>query len=153
MRPEQQPECPRTEQLSALIDDELAREPREDIANHAAACPLCGAMLRELTEQRSLLHSLAATGAGVDLAPGIERRLARRRGPRQKAVEGAWWRGWRLAPAGLAAASVLATGIYSGALLTAGAGIAARPAAMAAFDPVPPGGICVGVPSCYPRGR
>ncbi len=153
MKHEQQPDCPRTEQLSALVDEELAREPREDIANHAASCPLCGAMLRDLTEQRSLLHSLAGTRAGVDLAPRIEQRLARRPAPRRKAPDGAWWRGWRLAPAGLAAASVLVTGIYSGALLTAGSAIASRPAAMAAFDAVPPGGICVGIPSCYSRGR
>ena len=147
-------DCPRTEQLSALIDDELAAEPREAIASHAAVCPLCGPLLLELTEQRALMHSLAGTRPGVDLVPEIDRRLAPRPRPRPKPAEGSWWRGWRLAPAGLAAASVLATGIYSGALLTAGAGIAvARPTAMAAFDPVPPGGICVGVPSCYSRGR
>ena len=147
-------DCPRTEQLSALIDDELAAEPREAIASHAAVCPLCGPLLLELTEQRALTHSLAGTRLGVDLGPEIERRLAPRPRPRPKPAEGSWWRGWRLAPAGLAAASVLATVSYSGAQLTPGAGIAvARPAAMAAFDPVPPGGICVGLPSCYSRGR
>jgi len=44
-----QPNCPRTEQLSALIDGELAAGAQEQIKSHAAACPLCGAMLRDLT--------------------------------------------------------------------------------------------------------
>ena len=146
-----QSDCPRTEQLAALIDRELEPGAREQVTAHAAACPLCGTMLRDLTELHVALRPFAAARVGFDLAPLIEQRLvatARRqpqRGPR-------WWQDWRLAPSGLAAAGVLTVGVYMGALLAGGAGVAvARPAAMAVFDPLPPGGICVGLQSCYPQ--
>ncbi len=154
MNRQSQPECPRTLQLSALIDDELGDDPRAQIANHAASCPLCGAMLRDLSEQRAMLRSLAGECPGIDLVRSIGRRLEPRRSPRRPAAESRWWHRWRLAPSGLGAAGALALGLYFGALLAGGAGVTAmRPAAMAAFDAVPPGGICVGLQSCYAPGR
>jgi len=148
------PQCPRTEQLSALVDGELTGAARTEITSHAGTCPLCGAMLRDLGELRGALRPLATARAGVDLAPLIEERLAARERPRGAARGRSWWQGWQILPSGLAAAGVLATGVYLGALLPGGTGATVmRPAAMAMFDPVAPGGLCVGLPSCYPLGR
>jgi uncharacterized protein (DUF1501 family) len=111
-------------------------------------------MLRDLGELRSALRPLAAARAGVDLAPLIEQRLTARERPHRAARGRSWWHGWQILPSGLAAAGVLATGVYLGALLTGAAGATVmRPAAMAMFDPVPPGGLCVGLSSCYPLGK
>ena len=147
-------ECPRTEQLSALIDGELAGGPREEITTHAGTCPLCGAMLKDLTDLRVALEPLAAARLGFDLAPLIEQRLAARGKPTRPVRARSWWHGWQILPSGLAAAGVLTGGVYLGALLAGDAGVTAmQPAAMAMFDAVPPGGLCVGLPSCYPPGR
>ena len=149
-----QPECPRTEQLSALIDDELPARPREEIESHAAACPLCGPMLRELTDLRLALRPLGEARPGIDLAPLVELRLARRARRPQAESDKPWWHVWPLLPSGLAAAGVLSAGLYLGALLAGGATVSAtRLTTMAVFDPVPPGGICVGFQSCYSRGK
>ncbi len=151
MKPRQ---CPRTEQLSALIDDELPARPREDIESHAAVCPLCGPMLRDLTELRLAIRPLVEAPPGIDLAPLIEERLAPRAGRPKAKSEKPWWQFWPLMPSGLAAAGVLTAGVYLGALLAGGATVSAtRLTTMAVFDPVPPGGICVGFQSCYSRGK
>jgi len=146
-----QPDCPRTVELSALVDEALAGREREAIAGHAAACPLCGDMLRDLNEQRTLFRRLPERRLEVDIAARIDSRLAPRAQPRRPAAERKGWRTWQLLPSGLAGAAVLAGGLYLGVLLTGGAAV--RPAAMAAFDPVPPGGLCVGLKSCYAPGR
>lgn len=153
MKP-QHPDCPRTALLSALIDDELPVHPRREIELHAAACPLCGAMLRELTELRLALRPLREAPPGVDLVPLIAPRLSPRgRRPRAQTLA-PWWNVWQLLPTGLAAAGVLAAGVYLGALLTGGAAVSATQlSTMAVFDPIPPGGICTGLQSCYAGGQ
>ncbi|MBI4196000.1 MAG: zf-HC2 domain-containing protein [Betaproteobacteria bacterium] len=154
MRDTLQPDCPRTEQLSALIDGELAGATRGEIAVHAESCPLCSATLNDLNELRVAMRSLSATRAGLDLSSLVERRLAARRPPERRARGGSWWHGWQILPSGLAAAGMLTAGIYLGAVLAGGTAVMAlQPAAMALFDPVPPGGLCVGLQSCYPLGR
>lgn len=154
MKDRSQPDCPRTKQLSALIDGELAATARAEIATHGESCPVCGAMLKDLQELRVALQPLAAARVGYDLVPAIERRLATLGRPQTSARDESWWRSWQLLPSGLAAVGMLTVGVYLGALLTAGAGVSAiRPAAMALFDPVPPGGLCVGSASCYPLER
>ncbi|MBI4292771.1 MAG: zf-HC2 domain-containing protein [Betaproteobacteria bacterium] len=151
MKPEP---CPRTEQLSALIDEELQARPREEIESHAAICPVCGSMLRELTELRLALRPLGEARPGVDLAPLISPRLAPRATPRPAKSDKPWWNVWQLLPSGLAAAGTLTAGVYLGAVLGGGATVSATPlAAMAVFDPIPPGGICVGLQSCYSPGK
>ena len=154
MKERPQSECPRTEQLSALIDDELAGVARAEIEAHAGSCPLCGTMLREFGELRVALKPLAAARPGFDLAPLIEQRLAARARPARLPRDGSWWQGWQLLPSGLAVAGMLSAGVYLGALLVGGAGVTAlEPAAMTVFDAVPPGGLCLGSPSCYSPGR
>jgi anti-sigma factor RsiW len=150
-----QAQCPRTEELSALIDGELAGAARAEIASHATSCPLCGATLRELGELRDALQPLTAARVGFDLAPLLDSRLsARGTRARRPVPDRNWWQGWQWVPSGLAAGAVLMAGVYLGGLLGGGSGVVAlQPAAMALFDPVPPGGLCAGMQSCYPLGK
>lgn len=144
-------DCPRVEALSLLIDGEISESARREIETHAASCPICGATLRDFTGLRSAFSALGDSPAGVDIAALIDERLPPR-APLRPARQRRGWR-WQLAPAGLAAAGVLATGAYLGMLLGGGAAVsAARPPAVAVFDVVPPGGLCAS-PICYGRGR
>jgi anti-sigma factor RsiW len=143
-------ECPRLEALSLLIDDEVSGSARRDIETHAASCPICGATLRDFSSLRSAFRALGESPAGVDIAALIDERLPPR-APSRRLRPRSGWR-WQLAPAGLAAAGVLATGAYLGTLLGGGAVTVARPPAVAVFDVVPPGGLCV-APVCYGGGR
>jgi anti-sigma factor RsiW len=143
--------CPRVEALSLLIDGEISGSARSEIEAHAASCPICGATLRDFSGLHSDFRRLGDSPAGVDLAALIDARLPPRtpsRGVRRRSG----WR-WQLAPAGLAAAGVLATGVYLGMLVGGGAAVgAARPPAIAVFDAVPPGGLCA-APICYGGGK
>jgi anti-sigma factor RsiW len=156
MKDRQRTECPRTEDLSALVDEELVGAARAEIATHAESCPLCGAMLRDLAGLRAALQPLAGARPDIDLAPLIEQRLATLGGgsPPLPAPTRSRWHGWRLLPQGFVAAGVFATGLYFGGLLAGGgAATSLQSAAMAMFDPIPPGGLCVGPPSCYALGK
>jgi anti-sigma factor RsiW len=142
-------DCPRIEALSALIDGEMTGSARREIEAHAASCPICGAKLRDFRGLRIAFGGLGDTPLGVDVAALIDSRLpprttahpARRR-----------WR-WQLAPAGLVGVGAIAMGAYLGMLLGGSAAVGvARPPALAVFDAVPPGGLCV-APVCYGRGR
>ena len=144
-------DCPRIEALSLLIDGEISASARRAIETHAASCSICGATLRDFSSLRSAFSALGDSPAGVDVAALIDQRLPPR-APLRPARRRSGWR-WQLAPAGLAAAGVLATGAYLGMLLGGGAAVGlARPAAVAVFDVVPPGGLCV-APVCFGRGR
>ena len=147
--------CPRVDALSALLDGELAGPARDEIAGHAERCPLCGSMLRELTDLSTAMQPLATVRVGFDLTPLIEPRLPAREKSRRVPERGrSWWQGWQLLPSGLAAAGVLTGGVYLGALLVGGGGVTAtQHPAMALFDPIPPGGLCVGIKSCDAFGR
>ena len=145
-------DCPRIEALSALLDGELSRHDRDEIAAHAAVCPSCSPVLLQFSELSSELSALEGTCAGVDIAALIEPRLPKReqarpaRPPRRAR--------WQLAPMGVAAAGVLALGAYLGLLLGGGAvSVVGQPAAMAVFDAIPPGGLCVGLAACAAPGR
>ena len=148
-------DCPHVEAISLLADGEIHADERRDIEAHVAACPLCGAALRDFQRLRTQLHALGNASAGVDVAALIADRLPPRVGPQARAraePRRPRWR-WQFAPAGFAAAGVLAAGAYLGVLLTgAPAAAVVRPAAVAVFDAVPPGGLCLGA-SCYDRGK
>ncbi|MCI3952513.1 MAG: putative transrane transcriptional regulator (anti-sigma factor) [Burkholderiales bacterium] len=122
MKDRQRPECPRTEDLSALVDEELVGAARAEIATHAESCPLCGAMLQDLGGLRAALQPLAGARPGIDLAPLIEQRLRTVGGgsPRPPARSRNGWHGWRLLPQGFVAAGMFATGLYFGGLLAGG---------------------------------
>jgi anti-sigma factor RsiW len=153
MKDETTAQCPRIEDISALIDGELAGAAREELKAHVAHCPLCAPVLRDFIAMGTQLNALRDTRCDVDLAAIVGPRLPPRAPARGKRPVGHWADLWQLAPRGLGAAGALAAGAYLGLLLAAGSGTALRPAAMAVFDAVPPGSVCAGLPSCSPRGR
>ena len=147
-------DCPGTDELSALIDGELGSGRRDEIARHAQACPLCGTMLAEFTALSDEFRPLASLRPNRDLASSIHERLSAPGRKQAPAARGKPWRAWQLFPSGLAAALSLAAGVYLGALLAGGSAVAGmQPAMMAMFDAVPPGGICIGLQSCYGGGK
>ena len=145
-------DCPRIEALSALIDGELTGRDRDEMVEHAAVCAVCAPMFARFGELRTALSALGDTPAGVDIAALVEPRLPARGYARPVRARRPWR--WQIAPAGFAAAGVLAMGAYLGFFLVGGATVGlTRPVAMAVFDAIPPGGLCAGLPSCAPRGR
>lgn len=143
-------ECPRIDEISALIDGGLTGRAREEIERHAAACPACGAALLDFEAMRSRLQVLRDARCEADIAALIEQRLPPRAPVRRR--ERRWDYAWQLVPRGLAAAGVLAAGVYLGLLLAGGTAVM-RPAALMVFDPLPPGTLCAGQPWCGPGRR
>ena len=102
----QRNDCPHAEALSALVDGELSASEREEITAHAAACPVCGAMLRQFAGLRNTFSSIGDADPGVDIAALVEPQLPPRqpaRAPRARRLSA-----WQLGPMGLGAAGVLA---------------------------------------------
>lgn len=155
MNDETTADCPRIEDISALIDGELKGRAGAAMRSHAAHCPLCGAALRDFTAMRAQLQLLREDRLDVDLAAIVGSRLPPR-GPAHKSRKWhlrPWGDLWRFAPGGLAGAGALVAGAYLGLMLVAGGGAVLRPTAMTVFDAVPPGAVCAGLPRCSPRGR
>jgi anti-sigma factor RsiW len=148
-----QPQCPRIDDISALIDDALAGPTRDEMTAHAAVCSVCGAMLRQFRATSAGLQELPEVRCEADVAALIEVRLAPR--PPARAVrKPTHGRVWHLAPRGLAAAGVLAAGVYFGLMLAGGGAVTVmRPAAVQIFDAVPPGALCAGQAWCGPGAR
>jgi anti-sigma factor RsiW len=146
-------DCPRIEDISALMDGVLTGRAGDELKAHAARCPLCGAALREFTAMSAQLQVLREDRLDVDLAAIIGPRLPPRVPARKKRPLRLWGDLWQFAPGGLAGAVALGAGAYLGLMLVAGGGTALRPAAMTVFDAVPPGAVCAGLPLCSPRGR
>ncbi|MFP5397567.1 MAG: anti-sigma factor family protein [Gammaproteobacteria bacterium] len=144
--------CPRIVELSAWIDEQLAADERRAIEAHVAACPVCAATHADLRALRTDLRSLPVEPLGVDLAGVIEGRLAQRpavtRTPRRTRP------GWAWLPLGAGMLAAASLGVTLGAMLTAGGGatLAPRMAAMAVFDPIAPGGLCIGLDTCHGHG-
>jgi anti-sigma factor RsiW len=145
--------CPRTVELSALIDGQLADAERARIDAHLAGCASCGAMLADLGALRAELRQLPDERLGFDLSEVVRGRIAAASGARPAPRTRPGWREWL--PIGVGATAALSAGLSMGLALTAGSGAALAPriAAMAVFDPVAPGGLCIGLDACYaPRG-
>jgi len=143
--------CPRIEALSARLDDALTDRERKDLDAHLRACPVCGEALSAMRTLQGAMHRLPPPELGVDLAGVIEGRIdgmpSSRSRPRRRRLAPFL----PLLPAGIAVAASLGLGIALGVGLTAGGGMAARSqiAAMAVFDPIAPGGVCIGLDACY----
>lgn len=148
--------CPATEDLSALVDGELAAPRASEVRLHALACPRCGAMLREFGQLRSDLQLLTQQAIDADLAAIV---LARLRGLPESGRRQQRRRAWnwpRLRDAGprvMGGAAALGAGIYLGLALLGGSATTLRPAGMSAFDAERATVLCAGLPSCGPRGR
>jgi anti-sigma factor RsiW len=152
MNDETTADCPRIEDISALMDGVLTGRAGEEMKAHASRCPLCGAALRDFTAMSAKLQVLREDRLDVDLAAIIGPRLPPRVPARKKRPFRLWGDLWQLAPGGLGAAAALGAGAYLGLMLVAGGGTL-RPAAMTVFDAMPPGAVCAGLPSCSPLGR
>ncbi len=147
--------CPRTEALSALVDDELGASDRVALDTHVAGCALCAPVLAELRQLRTSFAALPKAAPGVDFAPLVDRRIAAAAGIPKPKAQPQRWRWWQVAPAALGGAISLSFGAYLGSALLLGSQVAAQPAAlqMAAFTEIPPGALCPALQACNPTGR
>lgn len=145
--------CPRADDLSAWLDDELGAAERARLDAHLTRCPACSAMLADLGGLRDDLQHLPVETLGFDLSEVIRGRLAASAAPYPARPRRRSWRD--LLPVGVGATAALSAGLFMGLALTAGSGVAVAPriAVMSVFDPVAPGGLCIGLDACYaPRG-
>ncbi len=137
--------CPRTEDLSALVDHALPARRQAALQRHLGTCPVCRGQLDALQALRQQLRDLPSPALGFELAAQLRDRLPRRRARRGLPV---WLPDWL--PAGLAAGAALVSGLWLGGLLlgTAGAAATSVPSLARVFDPVPPGGLCAAAEIC-----
>ena len=68
-------ECPRSESLSALVDDELGAPARAALEAHVAGCAICAPVLAEFRQLRTRFAALPDVAPGVDFAPLVDRRI------------------------------------------------------------------------------
>jgi anti-sigma factor RsiW len=146
--------CPRTEGLSALVDNELGEPDRIALDAHVAGCAICAPVLTEFRRLHSDFAALPDTAPGVDIAALVDRRIGAAAIPKPK-PQRQRWRWWQVAPAALGGALSLSLGVYLGSALMLGSQLAAQPAAlqMAAFTAIPPGALCPAMQACKPTGR
>lgn len=148
--------CPPAEDLSALIDGELAPGREAALRQHVIACPSCGAALQELGQLHADLQQLRQRTLATDLATIV---LAQIGGAQAAAAGRKRRRGlplarlWGLGPKVMGGALAFGVGAWLGMALLAGTGTAIRPAGMSAFDAERATAFCAGLPSCGPRGR
>ena len=145
--------CPKTLEISAFLDEQSSPAERARLDAHLAHCAQCAALLADLRGLRAALRALPEETLGYDLSEVIRGRLAAAAPTRAAPPR---WRGWReFLPLGIGATAAVSLGLVMGLALTAASGgaVAPRMAAMAVFDPVAPGGLCIGSEACYaPRG-
>lgn len=142
--------CRWSEELSAYLDGELDGKSRVKFETHLGGCFACKEMLQDLRCLRDSFQSLPQQEMGFDLGPVV---LA---DPRRRAHQ-AWrpsFNWWQLLPVSFAAAATVSLGIFMGISLTN------RPpdtelagTTLAMFDPIPPGGVCIGFAGCYPKEK
>lgn len=143
--------CPRTEDISALIDGELDSGASQGLRLHVAQCSVCQPVLHAFSGMQAQLHVLRDVRSDVDIASLVLPRLPQ--APRAPARRGRDWRGLlNLGPTALGGAAALGLGAWLGLLLVTGGGASPRPA-MSVFYGEPPGTYCAGLPSCSARGR
>lgn len=141
-------DCPRNADLSAYLDGELPAPARAVIKAHLRGCGVCDEHLAALTGLRRGVTALGQETVGFDLAPRLRQRLGT-----TPALP--WWpRTWGWLPLSFAATATVVIGVFLGSLLvrTTGTTDSSAPA-MALFDPIPPGGICLSARPCHPQGK
>jgi anti-sigma factor RsiW len=149
--------CPKTEALSALVDDELVGSVRHALDAHVAGCAICASLLAELRQLRTTFTALPDVAPGVDFASLVDRRIAAAAVvPKTKPkLRPQSWYWWPVAPAAFGGVLSLSVGAYLGSALMLGTQVAEQPAAlqMAAFTAIPPGALCPGLQVCNATGR
>ena len=146
--------CPRTEAISALVDDELPEPARAALDAHVEGCAICAPVLAEFRQLRITFAALPDVTPNVDFAFLVDRRISAA-GVSKPNPKPQRWRWWQLAPATLGGAISLSLGVYLGGTLMLGSQITAQPAAlqMAAFTAIPPGALCPALQACNSVGR
>lgn len=141
--------CRKSEELSAFLDDELDEASRLKFETHLGGCFACQKMLHELRCLRECFQSLPQHEMSFDLAPVV---LAE---PRRKAPATRHWRFslWPLLPVSFAAAATISLGVFLGFSLTGKPDAELVAPTLAMFDPIPPGGVCIGFAGCYPKEK
>lgn len=140
--------CPKTELLSARLDEQLSTGERAALDIHRAQCELCAGQFAELQQLRIELLDLPGETLGFDLSEVIRGRLASATPRRPAARHRRRW--LDLFPLGIGAAASLTLGLSMGLAVTAGASVVVAPpiAAMSVFAPIAPGGLCIGARAC-----
>lgn len=148
--------CPRTEALSALVDNELLEPDHVALATHLAGCALCAPVLAEFRQLRDSFAALPELASGIDFAPLVDHRIAAAAGvPTPKPLPRPQrWRWWQIAPAALGGALSISLGAYLGSTLMLSSQVTAQPAAlqMAVFTAIPPGALCPVRQACNSMG-
>lgn len=146
--------CPRTEDISALVDDELDKPARLALAAHLSDCAICSLALAEFRQLQTSFAALPDVSPGVDLTSLLDRRITGASVPKPK-PRPQRWRWWQLAPAALGGALSLSFGAYLGSAVMLGTLTSAPPTTlqMAAFAAIPPGALCPAVHNCNPTGH
>jgi len=148
--------CPKTEALSALVDDELGEPARAALDAHLAGCAICAPVLAEFRQLRDTFGGLPELASGVDFSLLVDHRIAAAGVPKpQPKRQQRRLRWWQVAPAALGGALSLSLGAYLGSALMLGSQLTAQPAAlqMAAFTAIPPGALCPALQACKSMGR
>lgn len=141
--------CRRSEELSAYLDDELDGRSRLKFEMHLGDCFACKEMLQDLRCLQGCFQALPQQEVGFDLAPGVLAAAGRRASPTR------WPRLnlWQLLPVSFTAAATISLGVFLGASLTSPHDAEPVAPTLAMFDPIPPGGICIGFAECFPKEK
>lgn len=141
--------CRRSEELSAYLDGELDGKSRLKFETHLGDCFACKEMLQDLRSLRECFQALPHPEVGFDLVPVVLAELGRRAPPPR------WPRLslWQLLPVSFTAVATVSLGVFLGTSLISKHDAGPVAPTLAMFDPIPPGGICIGFAECYPKEK
>lgn len=141
--------CRRSEELSAYLDGELNEKSRLKFETHLGGCFACKEMLQDLRALRECFQSLPQQEIGFDLAPVVLAEPRRRAPPTRRPRFSLW----QLLPTSFAAAATVSLGVFLGISLTSSPDAELAAPTLAMFDPIPPGGVCIGFAGCHPKEK
>lgn len=143
--------CRRSEELSAYLDDELDGKSRLKFEMHLGSCFACKQMLQELRGLQRCFQTLPQQEIGFDITSGVLAAAGRSASPTARA-----WprlRLWQLLPVSFTAAATISLGVFLGTSLSGPQDTVPAAPTLAMFDPIPPGGLCIGFAECFPKGK
>lgn len=141
--------CRRSGDLSAYLDGELDEKSRLNLEMHLGDCFACKEMLQDLRCLHGHFQGLPQQEVGFDLAPLVLERLER------SAPTTRWLHLslWQLLPVSFTAVATVSLGVFLGISLIGKPDAAVATPSLAMFDPIPPGGLCIGFAGCYPKEK